>query len=112
MLPTAMRILVCAQPQDMRRSFDKLALVTREILGEDPQSGALYVFVSKSATRVKVLWWDRSGYCLLYKRLHRALFVVPDAAKVGASIQIDAEALADLLAGVERKSTEKVRGLH
>ena len=113
MLPTAMRILICAQPQDMRRSFDKLALVTRELLGEDPQSGALYVFVSKSATRIKVLWWDRSGYCLLYKRLHRALFVIPrDAPKVGASIQIDAEALADLLAGVEKHVKEKVRGLH
>ena len=113
MLPTAMRILICAQPQDMRRSFDKLALVTRELLGEDPQSGALYVFVSKSATRIKVLWWDRSGYCLLYKRLHRALFVIPrDAPKVGASIQIDADALADLLAGVEKQVKEKVRGLH
>lgn len=60
MLPTAMRILVCTEPQDMRRSFDALALVTRELLGEEPQSGALYVFVSKSATRVKVLWWDRN----------------------------------------------------
>lgn len=97
----------------MRRSFDALTLVTQELLGEDPQSGALYVFTSKSATRVKVLWWDRNGYCLLYKRLHQALFVVPpDAAKVGAAMQIDAEALAELLAGVERKSTEKVRGLH
>lgn len=113
MLPTAMRILVCTEPQDMRRSFDALALVAREILGEEPQSGALYVFVSKSATRVKVLWWDRNGYCLLYKRLHRAFFRVPgDSAKVGASRQIDAEALAELLSGVEKKSTEKVRGLH
>ena len=67
MLPTGMRILVCSERQDMRRSFDKLALVARELLGEDPQSGALYVFVGKSATRVKVLWWDRNGYCLLYK---------------------------------------------
>jgi transposase len=64
MLPTGMRILVCAVPQDMRRSFDKLAQVARELLGEEPQSGALYVFTSKSATRVKVLWWDRNGYCI------------------------------------------------
>ena len=113
MLPTGMRILVCTERQDMRRSFDKLALVARELLGEDPQSGALYVFVSKNATRVKVLWWDRNGYCLLYKRLHRALFVVPpDAAKVGAAIQIDAEALADLLAGVEKKSFKELRNTH
>jgi transposase len=97
----------------MRRSFDTLAQVTRELLGEEPQSGALYVFLSKSATRAKVLWWDRNGYCLLYKRLHRALFLVPpDAAKVGAAMQIDAEALAALLSGVEKKSNEKKRGVH
>ena len=113
MLPTGMRILVCTTPQDMRRSFDTLAQVTRELLGEEPQSGALYVFLSKSATRAKVLWWDRNGYCLLYKRLHRALFLVPpDAAKVGAAMQIDAEALAALLSGVEKKSSEKKHGVH
>ena len=113
MLPSSTRILVCTQPQDMRRSFDALALATRELLGEDPQSGALYIFVSRSATRVKVLWWDRNGYCLLYKRLHQALFVLPsDVAKVGATMQIDAKALAELLTGVERKSTERGRALH
>ena len=113
MLPTGMRILVCTVPQDMRRSFDTLAQVARELLGEEPQSGALYVFLSKSATRAKVLWWDRNGYCLLYKRLHRALFLVPpDAAKVGAAMQIDAEALAALLSGVEKKSNEKKHGVH
>jgi transposase len=113
MLPTAMRILVCTERQDMRRSFDALALVTRELLGEDPQSGALYVFLSKSATRAKILWWDRNGYCLLYKRLHRAFFLPPpDDAKVGAVMQIDAEALAELLAGVEKKSTEKIKKVH
>ena len=69
MLPSSTRILVCTQPQDMRRSFDALALVTRELLGEDPQSGALYVFVGKSATRVKVLWWSQNGYCLLYNQM-------------------------------------------
>jgi transposase len=113
MLPTGLRILVCTEPQDMRRSFDKLAQVAREILGEEPQSGALYVFVGKSATRVKVLWWDRNGYCLLYKRLHRALFRMPaDAPRVGAAMQIDGEALSALLAGVEKKSTEKLKKVH
>jgi transposase len=113
MLPTSLRILVCTQPQDMRKSFDGLALVTRELLGEEPQGGALYVFVGKSSTRVKVLWWEKNGFCLLYKRLHRALFVLPrDAPKVGASMQLDAAALAELLAGVERKSNEKSSGLH
>jgi hypothetical protein len=54
MLPPAVRIFVCTVPQDMRRSFDRLALTARELLGEDPQSGALFAFAGKSATRVKV----------------------------------------------------------
>jgi transposase len=108
MVPAAVRILVCTVPQDMRRSFDTLALAAQQLLGEDPQSGALYVFVGKGATRVKVLWWDRNGYCLLYKRLHRALFKIPSAASGAASVRIDGVGLAQLLAGVstEEKSRE------
>jgi len=112
MLPTGMRILVCTEPQDMRKSFDTLARVARELLGEEPRSGALYVFVGKRATRVKVLWWDRNGYCLLAKRLHRAVFCVPDGAKAGASMQIDGAALAELLAGVSLEPKAGSHGLH
>jgi transposase len=111
MLPASVRILVCTVPQDMRRSFDALALVTQQLLGENPQSGALYVFVGKRASRVKVLWWDRNGYCLLYKRLHRALFRIPSAqANAGPVVQIDGAALGELLAGVavEERRSHKV----
>lgn len=104
MLPAGVRILVCTEPQDMRRSFDRLAAVTRELLGEDPQSGALYVFVGKRPMRVKVLWWDRNGFCLLCKRLHRALFRMPVGEAVrSAAIRIDEAALRELLAGVPRE---------
>ncbi len=73
MLPASVRIWVCTVPQDMRRSYDGLALAAQQVLGKDPQSGALFVFVGKSKTRAKVLWFERNGYCLLYKRLHRSL---------------------------------------
>lgn len=86
----------------MRRSFDRLALTTKEILGEDPQSGALFCFVGRRATRIKILWWDRNGYCLLYKRLHRAVFRIPTRRGASAKIQIDSRELAQLLAGVAR----------
>jgi transposase len=102
MLPPSVRILVCTEPQDMRRSFDRLAAVTRELLGEDPQSGAVYVFVGKRPMRVKLLWWDRNGFCLLCKRLHRALFRVPSGESERPSVRIDAAALSELLAGVPR----------
>ena len=66
MLPASVRIFVCTVPQDMRRSFDGLAQATTQLLGQDPRSGALFVFVNKRSTRAKVLWWDANGYCLLY----------------------------------------------
>lgn len=108
MLPSSVRIFVCTVPQDMRRSFDSLALVTKEALGKDPRDGSLYVFIGKRPTRVKVLWWDRNGYCLLAKRLHRALFHRPDAGDdAAASVQIDSSALAQLLAGVAVAQTRR-----
>lgn len=111
MLPTSVRVLVCTVRQDMRKSFDTLAAVVRDLLHEEPQSGALYVFVGKKPTRVKLLWWDRNGYCLLSKRLHRALFVIPSAPEGAPSVRIDGAALAQLLAGVAREK-KKTRDLH
>jgi transposase len=97
----------------MRRSFDTLAQVVREHLHEEPQSGALYVFVGKRPVRVKVLWWDRNGYCLLYKRLHRALFKLPANEGRGAAVPIDGRALAELLAGVAKdEPVRRVERLH
>jgi transposase len=107
MLPGSVRIMLCTEPQDMRRSFDTLALVVRQRLGEEPDSGALYVFVGKRPTRAKVLWWDRNGYCLLYKRLHRALFDVPAGQPGVAAVQINGVALAELLAGVAKEQKRR-----
>lgn len=107
MLPASVRIFVCTVPQDMRKSFDTLAAVVRDVLREEPQSGALYVFVGKRPTRVKVLWWDANGYCLLAKRLHRALFVVPRGDDGASSVKIDSAALARLLAGVAREQKKR-----
>jgi transposase len=112
MLPASVRILVCTEPQDMRRSFDRLAEVVRMVLGEEPQSGALFVFMGKRATRVKVLWWDENGYCLLYKRLHRALFVAPEGEQSAKAVRIDGTALKQLLAGVAHEKKRREGHLH
>lgn len=103
MIPSAGRIFVCTEPQDMRRSFDGLSLATREHLGDDPESGALFVFVNKRANRLKVLWFDGNVHCLLYKRLHRASFVLPDART------IDVRALASIVRGVGSDGRGAVR---
>ncbi len=110
MLPPSVRIFVCTQPQDMRRSFDRLAQAAREVVGEDPQGGAMFVFAGKRATRLKILWWDRNGLCLLYKRLHGAVFELPSSATAEgqrAAVRIDAAALGRLLAGVAKVARKK-----
>jgi transposase len=101
MIPSHVRIVVCTEPVDMRRSFDGLALAARERLGKDPREGGLFVFANKRSNRLKILWFDRNGYCLLYKRLHRALFQLPRDGGA-SSVQIDGAALGTLLAGVDR----------
>lgn len=87
----------------MRRSFDALALVVQERLSLDPQSGALFVFASKRGHRLKVLWFDRNGYCILYKRLHQARFELPEATRADRPIvSIDPRTLTTILGGVEK----------
>jgi transposase len=92
----------------MRRSFDGLALAAQQQLGEDPRSGALFVFRNKGSNRLKVLWWDRNGFCLLYKRLHGARFVLPSLGGGRPSFQVDGPALAKLLAGEEKGPRRRV----
>ena len=100
MIPTHVRIFVCTEPVDMRRGFDRLAQTAKDVVGIDPQQGGvLVVFANRRASRMKVLWFERNGYCLLYKRLHRAVFDLPLAGAGTTSVHIDAAALAKLLAG-------------
>jgi transposase len=101
-IPGELRILVCTEPLDMRLGFDRLAAAVRERLGADPLSGGLYIFANRGATRLKLLWFDRNGYCLLYKRLHRAVFNLPITRDGSCAVRIDRAAVATLLAGVER----------
>jgi transposase len=102
-IPTSVRIFVCTERQDMRRSFDALALAVQDKLALDPQSGALFVFASKRSNRLKVLWFDRNGFCILYKRLHGAHFELPEATGSERPMAtIDARALAVILRGVEK----------
>ena len=99
-LPSSMRIWLCLRPADMRRSFDGLAALTRQVLLQDPMAGGhLFVFVSRRADRLKILWWDGDGYALYAKRLERGAFHLPAAQ--GESVTLSAAQLAMLLEGIE-----------
>jgi transposase len=98
-LPPTVRIFLSTEPADMRWGFDRLAATVRQSLGDDPLSGHLYVFRNKRADRVKILYWDRSGFALWYKRLEQGTFRFPTNDAVRASLS--AAELALLLEGID-----------
>jgi transposase len=75
--PGPVRVLVATRPVDFRKGMFGLAALVKERLGSDPFSGIIYVFRSKRADRVKLLFWDGSGVCLFAKRLERGKFCWP-----------------------------------
>jgi len=99
MLPPSVRIFLAAGPADLRRSFDGLAAMAREVIREDPLSGHLFVFSNRRRDRVKVLFWDRSGFVLWYKRLEKGVFRFPSAE--AGSVEVEAAELMLLLEGIE-----------
>ena len=97
--PPAVRVFVHTQPTDMRRSFDRLAQMAQEVLHQDPFSGHLFVFVNRTGDRMKILFWDRSGYALFYKRLEEGVFHLP--AQEGVGVEIDVPRLTLILEGLD-----------
>lgn len=80
------QVFFCVIPVDMRKSFDTLAEVVREGLGQEPRSGHLFVFRNKSESCVKILYWDQDGYAIWYKRLEKGTFKLPRAAASGLEL--------------------------
>jgi len=71
------RILVATQPVDFRKGHDGLAALVQSTLAEDPFTGTVFVFRSKRADRLKILFWDGSGLVMAYKRLEESSFTWP-----------------------------------
>ena len=76
-LRPSIRIYVCLRPADMRKSMDGLSAMVQSEMGEDPLSGHLYIFRNRRGDRVKLLYWDRNGYALWYKRMEKGRFSFP-----------------------------------
>jgi len=71
------RILAYSAPVDMRKSFNGLIALVQGLLEEDPLNGTLYVFVNRRGNYLKLIAWDRTGYCLFAKRLEQGRFHLP-----------------------------------
>jgi transposase len=97
------KVMVATKPVDFRRQADALAALVQEALRENPYSGAIYVFRPKRMNRVKLLWWDGTGICLLAKRLENSQFRWPAIAD--GMMQLTPAQLTTLLQGLEWNHT-------
>lgn len=105
-LPPTVRVFIARDATDMRKSFDGLANETRRVIEKDPLSGHLFVFFNRRRTLVKVLYWDRNGYCVVAKRLERGTFHLPRATEHGV-IEVEAAELALILEGIDLDSARR-----
>jgi len=109
-LPPSVAIWVCTEPVDMRKQHDGLCGVATSTLDLDPMNGHVFLFFNRSHNRLKLLWWDRGGFALLYKRLGRGTFQFPRAVAGKGSVKIDAGELALILEGIDlRGATWRAR---
>lgn len=100
-----MQVLVATKPVDFRKQADGLAAIVEAALGANPFCGTIYVFRSKRMDRVKLLWWDGTGICLMTKRLESGQFRWPPIED--GTMKLSAVQLATLLEGGQWSSVER-----
>jgi transposase len=112
-LSASIRIFLCAEPADLRKSFDGLSALVRQALGDDPLSGHWFVFRNRAGDRLKILAWEEDGWCLWYKRLEAGVFRFPLPAGDGPPrLEIRAAELAMLLDGVVLEKVQRRKRYH
>ena len=79
--PEVRRILAYRKPVDLRKSIDGLVGLVKSVLEEDPLSGSVFVFFNRRGNYLKLVVWDRTGFCLFAKRLERGRFRLPGDAR-------------------------------
>ena len=108
-LPLPVKIFWYLPPTDMRKSFDGLAAIVQEQLGQDPLSGHLFIFASRRRDRLKLLYFERGGYAIWYKRLEEGTFALPKPSSEGGGVRLSAEELSWILSGVDLSAPRRKR---
>jgi transposase len=108
-LPGNVKVYVAPGTTDMRKSYDALEALTRTVLAKDPLSGHVFAFCGRRRDRVKLLFWDGSGFWLFAKRLARGTFAWPAPPSEGArSVELRGDELSAILSGIDlERSTWK-----
>ena len=103
----AVRVLVATKPVDFRKGAEGLAALVRETMAADPFSGAVYVFRAKRADRIKLIFWDGTGVCLMAKRLEDGEFRWPKVQD--GVLRLTAAELSALLEGLDWRRVHEAR---
>ncbi len=107
-LPPSVRIFLASEATDMRKGHDGLFAAVRRF-GLDPFTGHLFVFLSRRRNRLKILTWSAGGFVVLYKRLERGKFKLPELTPGQATVQLDATQLTMMLDGIDLRRVSRPR---
>ena len=106
-IPANVRVYLCTTATDMRKGFDGLHTLVVQVFERDPLDGHLFLFINRRRDRVKILWWDRDGMALFYKRLEAGTYQLPVVSDDPEGVEIDATDLAILLNGIDVQSAKR-----
>ena len=103
------RIFLCTTPTKMSWSFDGLMGRAQEVFDQDPASGHLFLFLNRQRDRLKILFWDRDGFCIWYKRLERGTFQLLTTTKGEEGVELDYAQLVKMLGGLDLRTGRRRR---
>jgi transposase len=104
-LPPSVRVYIAAEPTDLRKSFDGLSALVAGRFGKDPLCGHLFVFRNRRGDQIRLLFWDRTGYAILGKKLARGRFYLAREIAEGATcVEIESAELALMLEGIDLRN--------
>jgi transposase len=105
-LSAHVQVFLAVEPVDLRKGFDGLRAAVESVFGRDVLDGHLFLFLNRRRDRVKLLWWDRDGLAIFYKRLERGTYELPRHEAGTRQVALDATELALLLGGVQLSSVK------
>ena len=104
-IPAAVKLFVYMDATDMRKGFNGLSALVINEMSQDPLTGNFYIFRNKKKDKLKLLYWDRSGYAIWYKQLQEGKFHFPLVSD--SSIEIDISDLSLILEGIDLSSAKQ-----
>jgi transposase len=106
-LPHPVRVFLHTPSTDLRKGFDALSGLVTTAFSQDPTSGHLFLFVNRRRDRLKILYWDRDGLAIWYKRLEKGSFQLPAVARGAVAIEMTPIQLSLILSGIDLSSARQ-----